>query len=232
MNIELANAIITYSTKTHKEYNALLLDKSKENIISCFTDLLTTYINDKNSSTLREFITVTIGGYKHHEGKLGYNGYRQSTIISATNDYEFCEVKPKNFDSNELAKYYSGKRKNKPAKLNGGGNFTDYCHKRIDKNKIDNPNMLVSGFVDGRLIYIIEFPFNSPSFVAYLQKQVNARFPNGDISGQYIRSVAFDYKVYINDNPTIRVFVDKQELLHYDDCIAKELFNKLKDFAQ
>jgi hypothetical protein len=32
------------------------------------------YINDKNSSTIREFLTVTLAGYKHKEGKIGYSG--------------------------------------------------------------------------------------------------------------------------------------------------------------
>ena len=35
------------------------------------------YINDKNSSTIREFITTVISGYMHHETKIGYNGFRQ-----------------------------------------------------------------------------------------------------------------------------------------------------------
>jgi hypothetical protein len=78
-------------------------------------DLLTMYINDKNSSTIREFITVTLAGYEHKERKIGYNGFKQGVF-----DHEKtikCEAKPRNFDTEELEKYRRGERKTKPAKL-------------------------------------------------------------------------------------------------------------------
>jgi hypothetical protein len=52
-----------------------------DNLISSLTDLLTAYINDKNSSSLREFITVVISGYQHNPKKLGYNGFKQNSTI-------------------------------------------------------------------------------------------------------------------------------------------------------
>ena len=63
MNQELANIIKIYSTRTHKELSECLIGKSKDTLISMLVDLLTMYINDKNSSTIREFITVTLAGY-------------------------------------------------------------------------------------------------------------------------------------------------------------------------
>jgi hypothetical protein len=53
MNRDLQEAIKIYTTRSHKELNGFLIDKSKDNLIAIFNDLLTTYINDKNSSTLR-----------------------------------------------------------------------------------------------------------------------------------------------------------------------------------
>ena len=146
MNKDLQEAIKIYSTGTHKELNAFLLDKSKDNLIAIFNDLLTTYINDKNSSTLREFITVAVAGYNHNEEKIGYNGYRQTTISSG--EYEYCEVKPKNIDRLDLEKYRNGEKKT-IRKLDAGGNFTDYTWKRFDKDLQANLNMLISGFFDG-----------------------------------------------------------------------------------
>ncbi len=66
MNQELANVIKIYSTG--QQLSDYLIGKSKDNLIGIFVDLLTMYINDKNSSTLREFITVTLAGYEHKEG--------------------------------------------------------------------------------------------------------------------------------------------------------------------
>jgi len=53
MNQDLAQIVTYYATRSHKELSELLLDKSKDNLISILTDLLTAYINDKNSSSLR-----------------------------------------------------------------------------------------------------------------------------------------------------------------------------------
>ncbi len=50
MNKDLEQIVIYYATKPHKELSELLLGKSKDNLISNLTDLLTAYINDKNSS--------------------------------------------------------------------------------------------------------------------------------------------------------------------------------------
>ncbi len=70
MNKELAEIIRIYATKSDRELNEYLLGKSKNNLIAVLIDLITMYINDKNSSTLREFLTVTIAGYTHTEGKI------------------------------------------------------------------------------------------------------------------------------------------------------------------
>lgn len=43
MNNELYEIIKTYATKPHKELHELLLSKSKDNLISSLTDLLTAY---------------------------------------------------------------------------------------------------------------------------------------------------------------------------------------------
>lgn len=121
MNQELANIIKIYSTGSHKELSGYLIGKSKDTLIGMLVDLLTMYINDKNSSTIREFITVTFAGYEHKVGKIGYNGFKQDAFISGKTLK--CEAKPKNFDTEEFEKYKRGERKTSPSKLNGGGNL-------------------------------------------------------------------------------------------------------------
>ena len=63
MNQDLAQIVICYATRPHNALSELLLSKSKDNLISILTDLLTAYINDKNLSSLREFVTVSIAAY-------------------------------------------------------------------------------------------------------------------------------------------------------------------------
>ena len=144
MNKELGEAIRLYSIASDKELNEYLLGKSKNTLIAMLTDLTTMYINDKNSSTIREFLTVIIAGYRHTLRKIGYNGYKQSSIDSGKTI--MCEAKPKNFDTEEIEKFKRGERKTKPSRLNGGGNFTDYTNERLERDRKENLNMLVSGF--------------------------------------------------------------------------------------
>lgn len=147
-------------------------------------------MNDKNSSTLREFITVSLAGYKHRPEKIGHNGFRQNTEIGG--EVKSCEAKPQNISSEDT------KNKKSSRKLDGGGNFTDYTNKRLKKDLTNDLSLLISGFVDGQLLYVFEFPFRFKSFVKRLKIQLKKRFPKGDKSGQYLRGDRFNYKDYMN----------------------------------
>lgn len=229
MNRELANVIRIYATGKHIDLSKYLIGKSKDTLIGILVDLLTMYINDKNSSTIREFITVNLAGYKHTERKIGYNGFKQDSFVSGKTLK--CEAKPKNFDTTELEKFKNGERKTLPSKLNGGGNFTDYTFERFERDKREeNLNMLISGFVDGKLIYIIEFPFNYSEFVAQLKKQLLHRFSDGkDKTGQFLRSANFHYKHFINC-PDLKIvyLLSKTILEKYRPYIIKGFYEFLE----
>ncbi len=163
-----------------------------------------------------------MAGYEHKKGKIGYNGFKQDTIISGKTIK--CEAKPKNVDTSL-----------KPLrKLNGGGNFTDYTIARLERDKKEKDlNMLISGFVEGKLIYIIEFPFRSKPFVQKLKQQLENRFPNGDVIGQFLRSASFDYRYFINC-PNLRVvyILDRNKLKEYQPYIVKGFYNFLEGIAK
>lgn len=218
MNNELYEVIKAYATKSHKELASLLLDKSKDQLIALFNGLITIYINDKNSSLLREYITVSLAGYTPTNTKIGYNGFKQSTQIGGK--VIACEAKPQNLNTED-----NGKRKN-PRRLNGGGNFTDYTHKRLAKDKKENPNILISGFVDGELIYVLEFPFGCPSFVKRLKIQLKKRFPSGDKLGEFLRSANFTFEHYKNCKELKVVYLEKDKLEKH----KKQLVQKYYDF--
>jgi hypothetical protein len=234
MNQELANIIKIYSTGTHKELNSYLLEKSKDTLIAMLVDLLTMHINDKNSSTIREFITVTLAGYEHQQSKIGYNGFKQDAFV--TGKTIKCEAKPKNINTyefkKELERFRKGERRTKPTKLDGGGNFTDYTPARLERDKKENLNMLVSGFIDGKLIYIIEFPFNCPTFVGRLEKQIEKWQEklrgSKTTKGQFLRSATFNYKHFIKC-PQLKIIflLKKKELSKYKNYIAKDFYNFL-----
>ena len=224
MNKELAEVLKIYSTDTHEHFTSRLINSSKETVVSLFTDLLTTYINDHNSSTLREYLTVTIAGYEHSEGKIGFNGFKQTSIVGGKPIA--CEAKPKNFNTEDLQAYKDGRRKGKPSTLNGNGNFTDYTFPRFEKDKKENPHMLVSGFVDGKLIYVLEFPFKTKDFTEKLNAQLKKHFPRGKhIKGNFLRSANFSFKDYIFSKELKVIFLlSKKELENYKAYINKKFF--------
>jgi len=222
MNKELQEILKLYSTGTHQEVSSYVIGKSKDTLIAVLLDLLTMYINDKNSSTLREYVTVSFAGYSHKEKKIGYNGFKQDSFSGKTIN---CEAKPKNVDTNSKS----------PSKLRGYGNFSDYTFARLAKDiKEDGLNMLVSGFVDGRLVYIIEFPFSCPSFIENLKRQLKRRFPGGkDIPTEYLRSANFDYRNFMNCTDLKMMFtVPKDELPRYRKHIVRDFYAFLEKYAK
>lgn len=177
--------------------------------------MLTIYINDKNSSSLRELITVRLAGYEPSEGKLGYNGYR---LAAPDGVPSFCEAKPVN-----VTRLENG-RPNR--KLNGGGNFSDYTPGRLDEDLEKNPQMLVSGFVDGKLAYIIEFPFRC--LEARLRMVLEKHFPGRNRPpNQYLRSASFTFKDY-QDCPDLRLVHRAENLDDFKDCLSEGFYIWLK----
>ena len=218
MNKDLLELIEDYTTKEHTEISGNLLDKSKDNLISMLLDLLTGYYNDLNSSTMRELVVAVLAGYQPNSEKLGYNGFRQNVL---TGKVEHCEIKPRNVRSDSTAK--------NPRKLDGGGNFTDYSWAKFERHQEENPNMLVAGFVDGKLIHIFEFSFNEQDFTARLQEQLERQFPNGDITNQYLRSAQFLFKHYKDAESLKTIYiVSKQELVKAQPYITGPLFKHLE----
>ena len=213
MNEDLAKIVTYYATKPHKELSELLLSKSKDNLISNLTDLVTAYINDKNSSSLREFVTVVISGYEHNPKKLGYNGFKQDSAIGGKPIA--CEAKPKNIQTDGY-----DQRKTKP-RLNGEGGFNDYTIERLKKDNRENPNILSSGFVDGELQYILEFPFS----VVY--KRLKTQLPKERIIGTYKRGANFNFSHYESYSKIRIIYLNKQAIEKNQKYFNKSLYSFL-----
>lgn len=220
MNRDLQELVRKYATETHSSVNAFLIAKSKDNLVGMLMDLLTNYFNDKNSSTLREHVIVSLCGYRVSAEKLGYNGYRQDGLGGKTH---YCEAKPKNINTGGNAK---------ARKLDGGGNFTDYTWGRFGEHAATNPEMIIGGFLDGRLLYVLRFPFNTPDFTARLKAQLEKRFPSGkDESGVYLRSASFTLKHYETGDVSVAFVAKKPVLAECQKHLSKSLFDFLQKHA-
>ncbi|MDR0972223.1 MAG: hypothetical protein LBM25_07560 [Bacteroidales bacterium] len=213
MNQDLAQIVTYYATKSHKELNELLLNKSKDNLISNLTDLLTAYINDKNSSSLREFVTVSIAGYEHNPQKLGYNGFKQSSPIGGK--AIACEAKPKNIQTDGY-----DKKVIKP-KLNGEGGFNDYTYERFEKDAKENLHILTSGFIDGELQYILEFSFSA------IYERLKLQVPENRTIGTYTRMAKFNFSHY-KDHYSLKItYANKLSIEKNKKYFNKSLYSFL-----
>jgi hypothetical protein len=94
--------------------------------------------------------------------------------------------------------------------------------------------MLISGFIDGRLIYIFEFPFNTKQFSDNLKEQLEKKFPNRKRKeNDFLRSASFTYKNFLNDKNVKLIYIlKKRELNSYKDYIDKNLFLELLNYAK
>ena len=181
------------------------LDKIPDNLDTkdvIIYDLLNEGFNDSNSSKFREDTTNYISGREASEGKHGYDV-----------DDENIEIKPKN---------YVGK-----SKLNCGGQFTDFTWSRHKKYQDDNVVMSVSGFNHGKLVYVLEFDYNHPTFKKRIEEQLTRLLPNGDEPNRYVRSASFSY-VHFSDADIKKVYVSPNLDLH-EHTMIKKLYNFLKN---
>jgi len=98
---------------------------------------------------------------------------------------EWCEVKPQNTNSTKK-------------KLNGGGSFNDYTRERFEKDLKQDPTILTSGFVEGKIIFIFEFKFDC--IRKKLEDVLSRRFPNkcSSLRLAFLRENWKDYKNYLS----------------------------------
>jgi len=216
-NQNLQKIFVKFTTGKRADFIKFLNKMPESSLANMLVDLLTMYVNDSNSSAVREQVTTAIAGYTHLPEKLGYNGFK-TDVKGKTVD---CEVKPKNINTH----------KQKITRLNGSGSFNDYTWKRFRKDKKANLNILISGFVDGRLVYIIEFPFTSTGVLDKLRTQLNKKLPNGDVPNEYVRGAGISYLNYI-DGGDVKLVYCAPNFESFEAHIVKRFFAWLKQEAK
>lgn len=195
MKNELLNLIVAYSKG----------DITEEEILQTYgqmmLDLLLLYINDSNSSTLREAITCKVLGLEFTGKKLGYDS-------KLTNE----EIKPRNVQT-------GGKKL-----LDCWGNYSDLTWRRHNKYINDNVVVHVSGFVDGLLMYIIRF--NYTDLAPYFQEMLERDLPNGDQKNKYVRTAWFTF-TNIKDLPSLQIEYLRRNLSNFEQKFQKDFYNYL-----
>jgi hypothetical protein len=161
-------------------------------------ELFQMYINDPNSSTIRETITVLVAGYDPVGGKHG-----RDAIDSVTGNPK--EAKPKSYTD-------------KPT--NGSGCFNDYTRSRLEKDAQENLHILHSLFIKDRLAYVVEF-----SIMAVYEKLDNQIKVNCEKNNQrYVRTASWTYSDWMH-HPTMCIHYIDWKLIHTNPrCINRKMY--------
>ncbi len=197
----IQKACSVFMTESESKFSQFLEGKDHALLLR---DLIEMYANDKNSSFLREMVTCLTAGYTHNTKKLGYDGGSEKNPV---------EVKPQNIKSTDKIK------------LNAKGNFTDFTWRKYNKCCKDNVIILMSGFIDGKLMFIIEFSFNDPDFKKFLKDKLQKFLPNGDETNRYIRSCGWSF---IHFGKSVIRYRSKN-LQNFKSNFSKKLFEFLKN---
>lgn len=195
MKQDLLNLIVSYSKGEISEQEILVSHGQMT------LDFLVLYINDSNSSTLREAITCKVLGLEFTGKKLGYDS-------KLTNE----EIKPRNVQT-------GGKKL-----LDCWGNYSDLTWRRHNKYINDKVVVHVSGFVDGLLMYIIRF--NYVDLAPYFQAMLERDLPNGDQKNKYVRTAWFTF-TNIKDLPSLNVEFLRENFKDFESKFQKDFFNFL-----
>jgi hypothetical protein len=201
MRNTLEDIIVKYS-HNDSEFSSLKIDEDH------FIELLKKYLNDKNSSTLRQDIMCEVAGLTPSTKKLGYDS-----------ENSVDEMKPKNIDTNNP----------KAKKLDGRGNYSDMTFKRHNAFCDQNAQIHIGGFVDGKHIFQIKVSYIEMR--VHFENQLKKRLPNGDQPTQYLRSMGFSLtQIKKCDNVVLTYLV--QDLINYRKYMSKALYIYLTKLQQ
>lgn len=184
-----------------KQLQQIILDKATGKEVQAdplLLELLDIYMNDKNSSTMRELITTLLAGYDPIPGKLG-----RDALDTTTQKEKEC--KPKNYNGTSAQR--------------GEGCFNDYTRKRFNQDLADSLDIVGSLFVDGKCAFVVEYNINA--IQDKLDHQIHKKC---EVKGDsYVRSASWAYDSYVNHDSFKMHYVDTAVILENPKCMVKPL---------
>lgn len=141
---------------------------------------------DRNSSSLKEYITASVANYSILPGKLG-----RDCVDTKDNS---IEIKPQTFYG-------------KPC--SGNVHFSDYTLNRLEKDSNDNLLIVNSLFCYDKLVYVVEFP------ISILYNKLKEKLNKICVieKNRYCRSCGWSYTDWI-DYENLKIhFLDKSFLV-------------------
>lgn len=158
-------------------------------------------INQKKSERLAskdvdwpEIHTVTMAGFIHNQNRHGFDGFDDVRAKS-------CEVKSSSKIINKelLRKFVAGQINQRNEfidnPIDGRGVFSLFTHDAYNKYMSEDVSMLISAYINGVLMFIIEFPFSHYTFERHIKRMLERSLPNGDKPGR-AKTISFGYNQY------------------------------------
>jgi hypothetical protein len=175
------------------------LDKNYQN-------LFLYYLNDSNSSSLREVITACAANCNWSNKKHGLDGFDKVTNKGK-------EIKP--------IICRTGEKKS-------GGNFNDMTSARYHSFKEENFNIVCSLFCNSRLMYVVEFPFSVIN--EHMKKRLEKILDDRKNGKEGRTTVSFSHTNYLDYSDLIIHYIDFKNIKQFD-CVSKPHLNKLEEHA-
>lgn len=137
-------------------------------------------INQKKSERLAskdvdwpEIHTVTMAGYIHRPNRFGFDGFDD---VRGT----YCEVKSssKIINKDLLRKFIEGEVTQRSEfidnPIDGRGVFSLFTNDAYQRYMSEEVRMLISAYVNGVLMFIVEFPFKHPTFRHHIRRMLDS----------------------------------------------------------
>jgi hypothetical protein len=128
-----------------------------------------------------EIHTMVKGGYIPSSKYKGFDGYRveigkeqigEAKSYNTYIPYDVLEINDKKEFRSKLTAYQKT--------IQGTGVFSNFTWKAHNHCQYDDINVLVSGYINGILMYVLEFKYNEPTFVTHVESYLNRMIPTGD----------------------------------------------------
>lgn len=185
-NINLAVSYCLGDTK--------FFDKKDED----FKNLFLYYLNDNNSSSIREAVTAKVANCFWLNKKHGLDAVDQKTGKAK-------EIKPRLW--------------NEKTPSSGGGNFNDMTISRLEEFIKEDFGVICSLFAKNRLMYVIEFPITI--ICEHLRERINKAKLGKRVSP------SFGYVHFMN-NEKVKLHYFNEELMLRYKCVSEKHFKFIK----
>ena len=79
--------------------------------------------------------------------------------------------------------------------IDGRGVFSLFTHNAYQRYMDEDVRMLISAYINGVLMFVIEFPFKHCTFEGHIRKMLTQALPGGDKPGR-AKTISFGYNQY------------------------------------